>query len=127
MRTVHLSRVLYVILGCVMVVLGIVGVVLPIMPTVPFLLVASWCFSRSSPRFHYMLHHHKVFGSLIKKWEQEGSIPLGAKIGAVISMMGSFILFWVIARPSLWFLLSVLAIFFVIFTYIVTRPSSSKV
>ena len=43
-----MKKVLYVILGCFSVTLGAVGAVLPILPTVPFLLLAAYCFARSS-------------------------------------------------------------------------------
>ncbi len=107
-----------------MVVLGIIGIVLPIMPTVPFLIVASWCFSRSSPRFHSWLNNHRIFGPPIKKWEEKRAIPPFLKVFAVVSMAGGFLSFWVMVHPALWFALLVSAILLLIAIYIVTRPSS---
>ena len=45
-----MKKILYMMIGCISLVLGIVGVVLPILPTVPFVLLAAFCFARSSER-----------------------------------------------------------------------------
>jgi uncharacterized membrane protein YbaN (DUF454 family) len=44
-------RIIYFGLGWVMVALGVIGLVMPLMPGAVFLIVALWCFARSSPRF----------------------------------------------------------------------------
>lgn len=125
LKTSHLLRICYSILGWVMIVLGFIGTVLPIMPTVPFLVVASWCFARSSPRFHHWLYHHRVFGLYIQQWEEHGAIPLFVKIFATVSMTGSFLLFLLVAHPALWLALLVAAVLLIIIIYMITRPSSS--
>ena len=45
-----MRKILYMIIGCLSLVLGIVGVILPILPTVPFVLLAAFCFAKSSKR-----------------------------------------------------------------------------
>ena len=47
-----LKKILYVVLGCIGVVLGALGAVLPLLPAFPFLLLAAFCFARSSERLH---------------------------------------------------------------------------
>lgn len=116
-------RIIYYVIGLLMIVLAIIGAILPIMPTVPFLLVASWCFARSSPRFHNWLHSHKVFGPPIKQWEEQGVISPFVKALAVGGMSVGFCSFLLIAKPVLWLAICVAIVLILISVYILTRPS----
>lgn len=60
--------------------LGGLGVVLPGLPTTPFMLLAAWMFSKSSPRFHAWLWHHRVFGPYVRDWARHRVIPMKAKL-----------------------------------------------
>lgn len=48
--------------------LGLLGVLLPLLPTVPFVLLAAYCFARSSPRLERWLLEHPQFGPHIRNW-----------------------------------------------------------
>lgn len=73
-------------LAWLMVGLGIVGIFLPLLPTTPFLLLAVWLFSRSSPRLAKWLMDHPLFGPPLGDWREEGAISRRAKISAVLLM-----------------------------------------
>lgn len=84
-------RVVLLCLGWAFVGLGILGVVLPVLPTTPFMLVALWCFARSSERFHAWLYNHALFGPPLRQWERHRVIPLRAKAVALAAMTASMV------------------------------------
>lgn len=62
-----MRKILYMMFGCISLVLGIVGVVLPILPTVPFVLLAAFCFAKSSERLDGWFKNTKLYrGNNIK-------------------------------------------------------------
>ena len=82
-----LIRALYLLGGIICVLLGIIGILLPLVPTTPFLLLAAFCFSRSSERLHQYLLNHPWFGHYIRDWEEHSVIPLKAKVFATSMML----------------------------------------
>lgn len=73
---------LLIILGWFFVLLGIIGLLLPVLPTTPFLLLASALFSKSSPRFHQMLLNNAWFGPIILQWEENRTLSRKIKYRA---------------------------------------------
>lgn len=56
-----MRKILYIFIGCISLGLGIIGVILPILPTVPFVLLAAFCFARSSERLDGWLKNTKLY------------------------------------------------------------------
>ena len=54
-------RMVYILGGVIAFALGTVGTVLPVLPTVPFYLLATWCFAKSSRRLHDWLHARTLY------------------------------------------------------------------
>ena len=48
----NMKKTVYVVIGIISLILGSVGTVLPLLPSVPFLMLAAYCFARSSERLH---------------------------------------------------------------------------
>jgi uncharacterized membrane protein YbaN (DUF454 family) len=73
-------RIAYLVLGCAFVALGLIGAFLPVLPTTPFLIIAVWAFSRSSPRLERWLLEHRRFGPGLVAWRTHRVIPLRVKL-----------------------------------------------
>ncbi|WP_170370392.1 YbaN family protein [Ruegeria arenilitoris] len=86
--------------GLLCVALAMIGVALPLLPTVPFLLLAAFCFARSSSRLHDWLMSHRTFGPLILDWQTSGAIRPAAKKAATLSVAAVFGLSVLVSVPS---------------------------
>ena len=115
-------RRVYLIAGITSVVLGIIGIALPIMPTVPFLILAAWCFGKSNPALERRLLEHPRYGPHIRLWREKRAIGRIGKLGATFAFGASILLgFLFMAWP--WPLLPC-AIAAITLTWIWSRPDS---
>lgn len=80
------------VIGWACVILGTIGIFLPLLPTTPFLLLASACFMKGSPRLNDWLMNHKTFGPILLNWHQNRAISSVVKRRANITMVLSFLL-----------------------------------
>lgn len=119
-------RIIYFGLGWVMVALGVIGLVMPLMPGAVFLIVAAWCFARSSPRLEAWLLDHPTFGKSLRDWRAAGAIPRPAKAMACAGMTIGFVTFWYSVDPSMPLALSVGAGFLACAAYVVSRPAVAQ-
>ena len=115
-------RAFYMAAGLLMTALGILGVFLPLLPTTPFLLVALWCFSRSSPRLAHWLINHRTLGPPLANWQREGAISARAKTVAICLLATSYGFFWYRMQPSALLAVTIGLILSASALFILTRP-----
>lgn len=89
--------------GLLAALLGIIGIVVPLLPTTPFLLLASWCFMRSSSRLNNSLMTNRYLGPYIRNYQERRGITLRNKVYSLAflwtTLTTSFIL-----SPAWWWL-----------------------
>lgn len=74
-----LYRYFYLISGILLVAIGVIGIFLPVLPTTIFLILASACFVKSSPKANEWLRNHKVLGMYIKNYQDKTGLTIRAK------------------------------------------------
>ena len=118
-------RALWVVAGAIALALGVVGLFLPLVPTVPFVLLASFCLVRGSPALHERLLAQPRFGPLIRDWEAGRGIPRRAKATAITMIVVSFsISAWWIGRPLIAGVLAVAGL--AVIAYLLHLPTPER-
>lgn len=73
-------RYAYLISGILLVAIGVIGIFLPVLPTTIFLILASACFVKSSPKANEWLRNHKILGVYLKNYQDKTGLTLKAKV-----------------------------------------------
>lgn len=81
-----MKKVLYIVIGCLGLGLGAVGAVLPILPTVPFLLLAAFCFAKSSERLHTWFIGTKLYKNNLESWVRGQGMTWKTKIRIMVTV-----------------------------------------
>ena len=80
-----IKRQLYLSAGLLSVALGTIGIFLPLLPTVPVLILAAFCFARSSPALEARLLNYPRYGHHLVAWREKGVISRRAKWSAAMA------------------------------------------
>lgn len=81
-----IKRILFIILGCIGVALGAVGAVLPLLPAFPFLLLAAFCFAKSSERLHRWFTGTKLYKNNLESYVKGQGMTRKTKIRIMITV-----------------------------------------
>jgi uncharacterized membrane protein YbaN (DUF454 family) len=103
-----ITRILLIFCGTLFVVLGFLGMFLPLLPTTPFLLLASVCYARSSECFYHWLLTNRWCGNYIKNYREGRGITLKQKIFMML-------LLWLTIGYSMWLMISIWWVTLVLF------------
>lgn len=117
------TRQFYFIIALVSLLLGTLGAFLPLLPTTPFVLLAAFCFSKSSEKCHSWLLQHKLFGPMLQNWEEYGAINLKTKKTATALIFVAMTLTLVFGKVPLWGAVGMIIILLAVLAYIWSRPS----
>jgi uncharacterized membrane protein YbaN (DUF454 family) len=120
----RIMKAIWFIIGWLSLVLGVIGAALPLLPTVPFLLLAAFCFARSSARVHDWLLNHPRLGPPIADWRDGGAIGRRAKWLASGSIAAAFAVSLIIGVAG-WVLAAQAATLCAVSLFIWTRPDGA--
>ena len=100
----------YLFSGFILVAIGVVGIFLPLLPTTIFLILASICFVKSSPKANEWLRNHKVLGGYIDNYQNKTGLTRNAKIANIITLWTSISLSAFLLTEELYIRIILLAI-----------------
>ena len=88
----NIKKLLYIIGGCIGFGIGAIGSVVPVLPTFPFLLLAAFCFAKSSERLHNWFLNTKLYKNNLESYVQERSMTKLTKmrIMATVTLLMGF-------------------------------------
>ncbi|MEZ5525787.1 MAG: YbaN family protein [Pseudomonadales bacterium] len=105
------KRILLIIAGILSLVLGVIGAFVPLLPTVPLVLLAAFCFARSSDHLHQWLVRHRYFGPIIESFQAGKGIPRKVKYRAIFVLWLSMgFSAWVVGRLPLQIMLFIIGL-----------------
>lgn len=108
-------KLLWLMIGIVSMVLGAIGVVLPVLPTTPFLLLASFCFAKGSDRFHKWFIGTKLYKKHLESFVTSRSMTLKTKL-CILLPASAMLILAMLAMSNIYG--RVFIVFLIIFKYI---------
>jgi uncharacterized protein len=119
----HAARLMLITSGMLCVGLGAIGIILPGLPTTPFLLLAAYCFARSSEHFHSWLVNHRWFGSYVRNFEEGRGMTRQANATTVLIIWLSFGVTIVFFVPVVWGQVGMVLMACTVSLYIIRLPT----
>ncbi len=116
-----LARYLWLLTGLSATGLATAGIILPLLPTTPFLLLATFAFARSSPSLHRWLQQHPTLGRVLDDWHHYGAVDRRAKWAACAVMVASLLCNLWLEVPR-WLVLLQVVVFVAVGIFLLTRP-----
>lgn len=84
LEIMNMKKIVYIVLGCMGVGLGAVGAVVPLLPAFPFLMLAGFCFAKSSEKLHNWFIHTKLYRNNLESFVKGHGMTMRTKLRIVI-------------------------------------------
>lgn len=81
-----MRKIIYILIGCISFGLSAVGTVFPILPTVPFLLLATFCFAKSSEKMNNWFKNTKLYTDNLESYVKGQGMTRGTKIRIMVTV-----------------------------------------
>jgi uncharacterized membrane protein YbaN (DUF454 family) len=112
--------------GFVSVALGVAGMAVPLLPTTPLLLLAAFCFARSSDRFYGWLLSNRWFGATIRDYREGRGLPVRQKIVTLAILWATVASTAAFVVPLWWVRLLLAAIAGGVTVYLLSLPTRTE-
>lgn len=110
-------------LGWLFLVLALVGIALPVVPQVPFAVIAAYFFSKGSPRLHRWIRENKHFGKPVRDWEDQRAVATKTKIISCVMMAAGAVIGH--TQLALGWALALDAVFLGCIAFVLTRKTAA--
>ena len=104
------AKYFYLTSGFLLVAIGVIGIFLPLLPTTIFLILASFCFLKSSPKANDWLRNHKILGGYIDNYQNKTGLTRNSKIINIVTLWTSISLSALLLTNELYIRIILLAI-----------------
>lgn len=121
-----LKKYIYISIGFIAFALGAIGVIIPVLPTTPFLLLASFCFARGSERFNNWLIETKIYKKHMESFVKHRSMTLKQKI-VILAFADTMMLFPLILVDNLFMRISLILLIIFKLYYFIFRIKTIKI
>ena len=120
-------RGVYFSIGAASVVMGVVGIFVPLWPTTCFLLLAGWCFARSSKRAERWLHENRLFGRYLRDYRERGVISARVRSTSVVTLWLFIGISGFLLASRLWVVALLLLVAVAVTVHLYSLPTAARV
>ncbi|MDO6992848.1 YbaN family protein [Brachyspira innocens] len=118
-------RVLFIILGFIFVGIGVVGIVVPILPTTPFLLLASFFFAKGSKKFHNWFVSTKLYKKHLESFVKSRAMTLKSKLTILLPVSTMLIITFIFVN-NIYARITLIILFISKYLYFFTQIKTIK-
>lgn len=118
-------KIIYFTIACIATVIGAIGVILPILPTTPFLLLAAYCFAKSSKRFHTWFTHTKLYQNHLESFVENRSMSLRTKV-SLLAFASTMLFIAMYFMTNVWLRLFIICLILFKYYYFIFRIKTIK-